>query len=71
MGFDLQSWTQNNLFKSFYYHERWFMKRIFIGIINICMMKGYNPYKLIKLMIISLYNSIICKDYEKLYALYT
>ncbi len=71
MGFDLQCWTQNNLFKSFYYHERWFISRVIIGFINICMGKGYNPIHLIKVMCITLYNSIICKDYEKLYALYT
>ncbi len=71
MGFDLQCWTQNNLFKSFYYHERWFIKRVLVGIVNICMLKGYNPYQLIQVMIISFYNSIMCKDYEKLYALYT
>lgn len=71
MGFDLQCWTQNNIFKSFYYHERWFMKRVMVGITNICMFKGYNPYNLIKVMFITLYNTILCKDFEKFYALYS
>lgn len=72
MGFDLR---KSNLhyfgIPSIYYIERWFIYRQMQGLINIIRLNGYNPIELIKIMLITIYNTIICMDWEKLFAIYS
>jgi hypothetical protein len=72
MGFDLR---KNKLdyfgIKSIYYLERWFIYRQLQGLKNIITLNGYNPIKLIKTMVITIYNTIVCMDWEKLFAIYS
>lgn len=72
MGFDLR---KSNLkycgIPSILYIERWFFIRHMQGIKNIITLNGYNPIELIKVMLLTMYNTIYCSDWEKLFALYT
>ena len=72
MGFDLRK----NFLRYFgieyiYYPERWFLYRQLQGLQNIITLKGYNPIKLIQIMLLTIHNSIGCMDWEKLFAIYT
>jgi len=72
MGFDLRkSNLQYGGIPSIYYIERWFIYRQFQGFINIMTLNGYNPMQLIQIMMITIYNTIICMDWEKLFAIYS
>jgi hypothetical protein len=71
MGFDLRGWTTTNPFKCIYYHERWFLKRVIIGWLNIHTLKGYNPVTLIYVMIKTFINMFVCFDWEKLFTIYS
>ena len=72
MGFDLR---KSNLqyfgIPSIYYIERWFIYRQMQGLINIITFNGYNPLKLMQIMLLTIYNTIYCMDWEKLFAIYT
>jgi len=72
MGFDLR---KNNIdyfgLKSVYYLERWFLYRQLQGLKNIITLNGYNPIKLLQTMIITIYNTIVCMDWEKLFTIYS
>jgi hypothetical protein len=72
MGFDLR---KSNLqyfgILSIYYIERWFLYRQLQGLINIITLNGYNPIKLIQIMTKTVYNTINCMDWEKLFAIYS
>ena len=72
MGFDLR---KSNLqyfgILSIYYIERWFIYRQMQGLINIITLNGYNPIKLIQVMALTVYNTIYCKDWEKILSMYT
>jgi hypothetical protein len=72
MGFDLRkSNFQYFGIPCIYYIERWFIYRQLQGLINIITLNGYNPVKLIQTMFITIYNTIICMDWEKLFAIYS
>jgi len=72
MGFDLR---KSNLqyfgIPSIFYIERWFLYRQLQGFINIITLNGYNPIKLIQIMLITIYNTINCMDWEKIFAIYS
>lgn len=72
MGFDLR---KSNLqyfgITSIYYIERWFFYRQLQGFINIITFNGYDPIKLLKMMLISIYNTLNCMDWEKIFAIYS
>lgn len=71
MGFDLRAWSTPSIIKAIYYHERWFVKRLFIGYMNILLWKGYGPIKSIIIMLITTYNALRCMDWEKLFTIYS
>jgi hypothetical protein len=72
MGFDLR---KNNLeyygLSCIYYIERWILYRLYQGLKNILTLQGYNPLKLIQIMSMTIYNTITCMDWEKLFAIYS
>jgi len=49
----------------------WYSRRIFIGLVNILMLKGYSPINLVIAMCKSYYNMSNCNDYENLFSLYS
>ena len=72
MGFDLRKANLQYFgISSIYYIERWFLYRQIQGLINIITLNGYNPLKLIQVMFLTIYNTIICMDWEKLFTIYS
>ncbi len=70
LGFDLRKTTYNFLVGGSF-TIRWIIIRLLYGFYNIISFNGYNPIKLIQVMCITLYNTWSCRDWEKLFALYT
>ena len=71
MGYDLRMFNQTNIIKNIYYIERWILHRLLQGFLNIITLNGYNPIKLLQVMILTVYNTICCKDLEKLFTIYS
>lgn len=71
-GFDLRKFTLQYFGLScIYYIERWVLYRLFQGFKNIITLRGYNPIKLIQVMALTVYNTIYCKDWEKILSMYS
>lgn len=78
MGFDLSKQidlynlnTLINVPNSFIKIQRWFFKRIIIGSYNILYNKCYSLNTMIYVMYLTLYNTFKCKDWEKLFTIYS
>jgi len=69
MGFDFRGFV--NPMTSILYHERWFIVRVLIGYSKICMLEGYNLVMLIIVSLVTIKNTIVCGDLEKLSSLYS
>jgi hypothetical protein len=50
---------------------RWYLSRLLIGGYNIATLNGYNPFNLIRSMLISLNHGIGCNDWENIFSLYS
>jgi hypothetical protein len=70
LGFDLAKGTEEFAEVSLLNH-RWFWSRLIIGAYNIINLRGYSPGNLLEILAITLKNAFECKDWEKLYSLYT
>jgi hypothetical protein len=70
MGFDIRA-SVGGIIQNIYYSERWFFKRLLIGLINIILLKGYSPINLVKAMMLTIRNTVKCRDWEKFYAVYS
>lgn len=78
MGFDLSKQidikefgTYKNVPNAFIIVQRWYIKRFIIGMFNIINSKGYNIKDMLSIMYTTLYNYYKCKDWEKLFTLYS
>ena len=69
MGMQLSNDGQNldSIMVDFY----WLLRRMAIGLYNICTMKGYSPQHLIICMYKSLKSGITCADWENFFSLYS
>jgi hypothetical protein len=70
MGFDLAKSTEG-FFDVSVINQRWFWSRILIGLYNIVSLNGYNPIDLMQVMFLSGKNTVQCRDWEKLFSMYT
>jgi hypothetical protein len=72
MGFDLRkSHKDVTLFNNIYFIERWLIYRLYMGFKNIITLKGYRINILLYVMVRVIINTIKCKDWEQLFALYS
>jgi hypothetical protein len=71
MGFDLRMFTSGSLLRSAYLCQRWFLKRVLVGLYNIGTLRAYNPIVLTKVLATTVVNAFKCRDWEKLFALYS
>jgi len=70
LGFDLAKGTESFVDVSLI-NQRWFWMRILCGLYNIFSLNGYGPGETVEVMSITLANTLRCKDWEKLFSLYT
>lgn len=71
LGFDLRKSSPRYFgTQSLFYIERWFFSRLIQGLTNILTLQGYNPLQLVKIMGLTLYNTVECGDWVKLLAIY-
>jgi hypothetical protein len=71
MGFDLRAWVTPNPVLTVYYHERWYAKRLLVGLVNMALLRGYSPFSLAAVMVDTLWNAFECGDWEKMLTLYS
>lgn len=70
MGFDSNKYFNNKL-NTLFRVQRWFIYRLLIGLKNIILLNGYDIIDSVIVMFISIYNVFKCRDWEKLFSLYT
>lgn len=69
-GFDLRKDTSSFLY-AILLNLRWFMKRLQIGFVNIATNNTYSPQEQIIALYTTLYNTITCHGWSKLFSVYT